>query len=156
MPCNSRGQCVLQAGIEPVVSEFTAQTKDCNIVHWTVLLGSLQMAHYCCLSHWGKPDSPRGVETFEETLLELLCVQQYDGSQEKNKVMSTIFSFLCWGDKRDIIRSSNPPPHPFFFPLLCQTCCGIGPERDIQQFSFPSEGHYRSPISFQIFDMYRK
>ena len=55
------------------------------------------MAHYCCLSHWGKPDSPRGVETLEEKLLELLCVQQYDGSQEKNKVMSTIFFFSLLG-----------------------------------------------------------
>lgn len=80
-----------------MVSEFTAQTKDCNVVHWTVLLGSLQMAHYCCLSHLGKPVSPRGVETLEEKLLELLCVQQYDGSQEKNKVMSTIFFFSLLG-----------------------------------------------------------
>ena len=80
-----------------MVSEFTAQIKDCNVVHWTVLLESLQMAHYCCLSHWGKPVSPRGVETLEEKLLELLCVQQYDGSQEKNKVMSTIFFFSLLG-----------------------------------------------------------
>jgi hypothetical protein len=150
----SNPRCLVFERLRTVRWLETLSTKNCNAATWTVSTlklpnGPLLLSKLKYILCAGL-DSPRGVGTLEEKLLEQLCVQQYDGSQEKNKVMRTIFfSFFLLGWEGRHYSLFKPTPSSL---LLFIVMSNMLQHRtwDIQQFSFSSEGNNKQNLSARV------